>query len=456
MYVSRVIKFCEDNNIAREKGTTVFIQKRHDMLTSAKVRFHGLSGNEHSLQAFLALHHRDAFKADIVGFGNTWKNVEDTIYLFPVAKNVYEVIELRDSWFAFFPTYEHYPPFLHNFRPMTRDGRRDVRATWCVLYKCLCLQRDPSGASCVGHSPLIDPTSTAFNRVAYEHVHDRLLKGRKYCIHGLDITYKDFSLPPTDWFASIGKYYDPVTSEQAVDHDGRLLTIDDPHLKGNEKKGIKGHPDYGKPRLLSNIGPVVWQKEMMPMLRQCLPRPIGDGQIWPWFRGLSSTGKTSATRIMNRYYRREHQAVVQGDFGLGNITKQHRIIIFEDFRPGEVIKKAQHFMRAMDKGAIHAEIKRKQPGHADNNCVVIGNSNPLPVWPKDPSQATLTRLRIFEMYKVHKRNPTLSLLIDKYWYRVVHFLASEGYIYDERAGGPITPKNAQSIYSAYKPEELTH
>ena len=134
MYVSRVIKFCEDNNIAREKGTTVFIQKRHDMLTSAKVRFHGLSGNEHSLQAFLALHHRDAFKADIVGFGNTWKNVEDTIYLCPVAKNVYEVIELRDSWFAFFPTYEHYPPFLHNFRPMTRDGRRDVRATWCVLY----------------------------------------------------------------------------------------------------------------------------------------------------------------------------------------------------------------------------------------------------------------------------------------------------------------------------------
>lgn len=423
-FLDRLANYMKKNGYYIAHGSEAVLKKLPRMERSAELCVQHFFSNdlkippEETFMGLLVKEEEDDWLGDVADYGHIFGPNPALRARFPFARRRYNLIEGEDFFFAMFR------------RGVATEKYPLGRVEWPEW-----LPRDGLAVGveqCHKLMPKFLADGKTLNQETLGMV-DRLLGKDGVCAHGLYIKMEEFTRPPIQWFAAIGKYYKephPVYEMNAkpeYDKEGRLMPA---------KFTMSKH--WGKAKF----------NHMLNVMRTVLFEPLGDGQRWPWFWGDGGTGKSSMARnIIRHFYHDEELCVCKGNYATSDMGPNKRCILFEDFVPGITVTKRDDFVSLLDVGKMNAEGKRKNSMRVVNNCVKVGDSNPIPVWSRDTSHAIERRLWLFETNLSHKDmvNVEIGVMLERYWYRVIYYLGSESFKADPRvveAPNCIHPDNA--------------
>lgn len=419
-------------------GSTAVVRIKDGFQRSVEPAFDRLfsqPGDTDISSSFMAyLCSQDEWNADVSKYGSLFRSNPDLIGMLPRCRLVYEVIELEDGFFIMFPDEAAIPKEMKE--SLWDDQRGKHR-----LYARIRRKADNSHLRMIDY--ILTQTYSDIDLVTRAHAPKVSFTLRAFCAHGFktppdwdELVSDDprppytlewlLSTPPEAWFKAIGKY--------ALEPGIKNLTM--PAREWNPTldpwDGRKGP----EPKVTHQVNTMHWGwdrfVECMEMLRQLLFRPTSDRQLWPWFWGPSTTGKTCMADIwIKEYYPESAQCVCKGNFATGNMSAGKRIVLFEEFRGKVTITHVDQMLRLSDVGRMEAEAKRKQGAIVTNFAVKTGDSNPPPgSWYKAEDVDALTNRWIFFFCGIRheKMDPNIARDIRKNWILVVAYLAGERWL----------------------------
>lgn len=266
-FLDRLANYMRKHGYYLAKGSEAVLKKMPNMERSAELCVQHFFSNdqkippEETFMGILVKDDGDDWLGAVSDYGHIFGPNPALRARFPFARRDYRLIEGNDFFFAM---------FRRGVKPKDKAIGPVEWPDW--LPRDGLSQGDEQSYKLM---PKYMADGKTLNRQTLEWA-DKLLGPDGICAHGLPIDMKEFTRPPIQWFAAIGKYYkdpEPIYYPPEYDVRGRMMP-----------RRIKEHTTHMGARQFMYV---------MDLLRSVLGDPLGDGQPWPWFWGTGGTGKSS-------------------------------------------------------------------------------------------------------------------------------------------------------------------